>query len=97
MIKESDRGFPDPRPEAVHLLFSAHSIPTKLVTRGRPLPGGRACVHAINAALGGRTPWTLAYQSKLGPVEWLGPATRDVIRSSAAAARDRCSSCRSRS
>src|SRR5262249_54645452 len=32
--------FPDTRPEAVHLLFSAHSIPKKLVTReGDPYAG----------------------------------------------------------
>jgi len=73
--------FPDPRPEAVHLLFSAHSIPKKLVTRhGDPYPGEvEASVAAINARLGHRSPWTLAYQSKLGPVEWLGPATLDVL------------------
>jgi ferrochelatase len=73
--------FPDPRPEAVHLLFSAHSIPKKLVTRhGDPYPREvEASVAAINTRLGGRSPWSLAYQSKLGPVEWLGPATIDVI------------------
>lgn len=73
--------FPDPRPEAVHLLFSAHSIPKKLVTQnGDPYPKEvEASVSAINARLGNRSPWTLAYQSKLGPIEWLGPATLEVI------------------
>jgi ferrochelatase len=73
--------FRDPRPEAVHLLFSAHSIPSKLVTReGDPYPKEvEASVVSINAYLGNRSPWTLAYQSKLGPVEWLGPPTLQVI------------------
>jgi ferrochelatase len=73
--------FADPRPEAVHLLFSAHSIPRKLVTRsGDPYPREvEASVAAINAWLGNRSPWTLAYQSKLGPVEWLGPPTLQII------------------
>ncbi|HKD12774.1 MAG TPA: ferrochelatase [Thermoanaerobaculia bacterium] len=73
--------FPDPRPEAVHILYSAHSIPAKLVTRnGDPYSKEvEASVAAINAALGNRSPWSLAYQSKLGPVEWLGPATLDRI------------------
>ncbi|MCA1580012.1 MAG: ferrochelatase [Acidobacteria bacterium] len=74
--------FPDPRPEAVHLLFSAHSIPKKLVTReGDPYQREvEASVDAIALRLGGRSPRTLAYQSKLGPVEWLGPQTLDVLR-----------------
>ncbi len=80
-IREEIAKFPDPRPEAVRLLFSAHSIPRKLVTRGGD-PYQReieASVRAIHAKAGGKSPWTLAYQSKLGPVEWLGPATLDVI------------------
>jgi ferrochelatase len=81
LIREAIAGFPDPRPEAVHLLFSAHSIPKKLVTReGDPYPREvEASVAAIRALLHDRSPWTLAYQSKLGPIEWLGPASIDVI------------------
>jgi protoporphyrin/coproporphyrin ferrochelatase len=73
--------FPDPRPETVHLLFSAHSIPKKLVDRqGDPYQREiEASVAAIAERLGNRSPRTLAYQSKLGPVEWLGPATIDTI------------------
>ncbi len=82
LIREEMARFPDPRPEAVHLLYSAHSIPKKLVTReGDPYAEQvEASIGAINARLGGQSPWTLAYQSKLGPIEWLGPATLDVIR-----------------
>lgn len=80
-IREEIAKFPDPRPEAVRLLFSAHSIPKKLVTRdGDPYEGEiEASARAIHERAGGRSPWTLAYQSKLGPVEWLGPQTLDVI------------------
>ena len=80
-IGEGIRSFPDPRPESVHLLYSAHSIPKKLVTReGDPYPTEvEASIAAINAALGGTSPWSLAYQSKLGPVEWLGPPTLGEI------------------
>ncbi|HEY6066136.1 MAG TPA: ferrochelatase [Thermoanaerobaculia bacterium] len=76
-IRREITRFPDPRPESVHLLYSAHSIPKKLVTReGDPYPSEvEASIGAINALLGGKSPWSLAYQSKLGPVEWLGPAT----------------------
>jgi ferrochelatase len=80
-IREGIRNFPDPRPESVHLLYSAHSIPKKLVTReGDPYPSEvEASIAAINSALGGTSPSSLAYQSKLGPVEWLGPPTLDEI------------------
>ena len=80
-IREGIRSFPDPRAAAVHLLYSAHSIPKKLVTReGDPYPAEvEASIAAINAALGGMSPWSLAYQSKLGPVEWLGPPTLGEI------------------
>jgi protoporphyrin/coproporphyrin ferrochelatase len=81
-IREEIARFPDPRAEAVHILYSAHSIPRKLVTReGDPYQSEiERSVEAINARLGGGSPWSLAYQSKLGPVEWLGPATLEVIR-----------------
>ena len=81
IIREGIDAFPDPRPEAVHLLYSAHSIPKKLVTReGDPYPSEvEASIASINAALGGTSPWSLAYQSKLGPVEWLGPPTLGEI------------------
>jgi ferrochelatase len=80
-IREEIAKFPDPRPEAVRLLFSAHSIPKNLVTReGDPYEREiEASARAIHERAGGRSPWTLAYQSKLGPVEWLGPQTLDVI------------------
>jgi protoporphyrin/coproporphyrin ferrochelatase len=80
-IREGIRSFPDPRPESVHLLYSAHSIPKNLVTReGDPYPAEvEASIAAINAALGRTSPWSLAYQSKLGPVEWLGPPTLGEI------------------
>jgi ferrochelatase len=82
IIRETIATFPDPRPEAVHLLFSAHSIPKTLVTKeGDPYQRDvEASVGAIRASLGESSPWTIAYQSKLGPVEWLGPATIDAIR-----------------
>jgi ferrochelatase len=82
LIREGIASFPDPRPEAVHVLFSAHSIPKKLVTReGDPYPAQvERSIRTILARLPGPPPWTLAYQSKLGPVEWLGPATLDEIR-----------------
>lgn len=80
-IREELAKFPDPRTESVHLLFSAHSIPKKLVTReGDPYASEvEASTKAILSRLAWSGPVTLAYQSKLGPVEWLGPSTSDVL------------------
>lgn len=73
--------FPDPSPAATFVLFSAHSIPKKLVTEEND-PYEREIgetVAAIGSALGPGHRTALAYQSKLGPVEWLGPQTIDVL------------------
>lgn len=80
-IREEAAKFPDPRPEAIQLVFSAHSIPKKLVTRERdPYPSEvEASMRAILELLAWTGPATLAYQSKLGPIEWLGPATSEVL------------------
>ena len=81
-VREEVSRFEDPRPEAVHLLFSAHSIPKKLVSReGDPYATEiEASCRAIVERLSWSGPWSLAYQSKLGPVEWLGPPTLGEIR-----------------
>ncbi len=80
-IREQLARFPDPRPEAVQLVFSAHSIPKKLVTKeGDPYASEvEASMRAILGRLDWKGPVTLAYQSKLGPVEWLGPPTSEVL------------------
>src|SRR5262245_26670253 len=80
-IREELARFPDPRPEAVELVFSAHSIPKKLVDReGDPYASQvEQSMRAILERLSWTGPATLAYQSKLGPVEWLGPPTSEVL------------------
>ena len=65
------------------ILYSAHSLPVKtVVTQNDPYPQHvEATVKAIDAALGNRFPSRLGYQSKVGPVEWLGPSTSEVLAS----------------
>ena len=54
LIQKAIAGFPDPRPESVHLLYSAHSIPKKLVTKeGDPYASEiEASVRAIHERAG---------------------------------------------
>lgn len=81
LIRKELREFPDPTTGATLVLFSAHSIPRKLVTHEND-PYQReaeATVAGVTALLGDGVRARLAYQSRLGPVEWLGPATKDVL------------------
>jgi len=64
----------------VHLLYSAHSLPERYVTEGDPFPEQtRLSVDLINKKMDNACPSTLAFQSKLGPVKWLGPSTKDIL------------------
>lgn len=63
----------------VRVLFSAHGIPEKLVAAGDPY---QAQVEATVAAVVDRldlTDWAICYQSRVGPLKWLGPATPEAI------------------
>lgn len=65
----------------VLLLFSAHSLPLRVINRGDPYPQEvGASVQAVVQQLGYTHPYLLAYQSQVGPVQWLGPGTQKVIR-----------------
>lgn len=67
----------------VRVLFSAHGIPEKLVRAGDPY---QAHVEATVAAVVermGLTDWAICYQSRVGPLKWLGPSTPEAIRAAA--------------
>lgn len=82
---------PGPADQPVHLVFSAHGLPVSWVTRrGDPYPEQiRATVRSVIAALGWTGPYELAWQSRVGPVQWLTPSTPDVIDRLAAAGAQR--------
>jgi len=67
-------------PTPVRLLFSAHGLPEKIVERGDPY---QAQVEATAAAIAQRLPaftdWQVSYQSRVGPMKWIGPATDHAI------------------
>jgi len=78
-IKTEIANFPDPK--NVHLLFSAHSVPTSYIERGDPyLRHTEETVRLVSDALGNAYPTHLSFQSKVGPVKWLEPATEQMIR-----------------
>ncbi len=72
---ERDRGESD---EVIHVLFSAHSLPLKIVERGDPYAQDvRRTVGAVAEGLG--HPWSLCFQSRNGRMPWLQPYTEDEL------------------
>ncbi len=70
---------PGPREDAV-IIFSAHGIPVSLIRNGDPyLDETRRTVAGIVQRLGQR-PYRLAFQSRLGPVKWLGPSLAQTLK-----------------
>lgn len=70
----------------VRVLFSAHGIPESLISRkGDPY---QEQVEATCAAIADRAglgdgDWTLCYQSRVGPMKWLGPSTPEALKQAA--------------
>ena len=64
---------------APRLLFSAHGLPQRVVERGDPYQWQvERCAEAVAARLaaaGETVEWKVAYQSRVGPLQWLQPAT----------------------
>jgi len=62
----------------VHVLFSAHSLPQKIIDQGDPyVDQTLETIREIEKQLPIR--WHLSYQSKSGPVKWLEPSTDDKL------------------
>ncbi|MGA3293293.1 MAG: ferrochelatase [Candidatus Acidiferrales bacterium] len=69
-----------PRPEEVHLVFSAHGLPMALVEKGDPYPQQiEATVRLVRELGAWRNPHVLCFQSKVGPQKWLQPSLTGTI------------------
>lgn len=69
------------------VLFSAHGLPKKVIAAGDPYQWQiEQTAAAVVAKLGERglaagLDWLVCYQSRVGPLEWIGPATdEEVVR-----------------
>lgn len=80
-IRAAAATLPDSDPSRTVVLYSAHSLPVKTIQeQNDPYPRHiEETVRVIDAALGVPTRSRLGYQSKVGPVEWLGPSTSEVL------------------
>ena len=66
------------------VLFSAHGLPEKVIRRGDPY---QRQVEQTAAAIAGHldgVDWSVCYQSRVGPLKWIGPPTEAEIRRAAA-------------
>ena len=67
-------------PGKVRILFSAHGLPRKVVNGGDPYQWQvEQTAAAVVSAMGGHDNWAVCYQSRVGPLEWIGPSTEDEL------------------
>ncbi len=63
------------------LLFSAHGLPEKIVKAGDPYQS--QCEQTARSLAGAtgiaELDWVLCYQSRVGPLKWIGPSTEEEI------------------
>ncbi|MBT6093712.1 MAG: ferrochelatase [Rhodospirillaceae bacterium] len=77
--------------QAPRVLFSAHGLPKKVVTGGDPYQWqveqtAKGVVEHLNnnPATPDVSDWVVCYQSRVGPLEWIGPSTEDELARAAA-------------
>ncbi len=79
-VNEGLSRFPADEQDKVHLVFSAHGTPMKLVRQGDPYSAHIKKTVDLMMERGGYTQdSSLCYQSKVGPLKWLTPSTPDTI------------------
>jgi ferrochelatase len=79
-VEDGLERFPESERDDVLVLFSAHSLPLKVIDRGDAYPAEiGATVSRVVEAMGLRNPHMVSYQSEVGPLRWLGPSTETVI------------------
>ena len=70
--------------ENYRLLFSAHGLPEKIVKQGDPYQAQvEATVARVMANMPVEIEHVICYQSRVGPMKWIGPSTDDTIKQAA--------------
>jgi ferrochelatase len=69
------------------VIFTAHGLPERIVKAGDPyVEQVDASCRALASALGlGQGDWELGFQSRVGPLAWIGPGTDELIVAAAEA------------
>jgi protoporphyrin/coproporphyrin ferrochelatase len=63
------------------LIFSAHGLPKKNIEKGDPYQWQveQSVKKIVEKIDNENLDWILSYQSRVGPLKWIGPSTEDVI------------------
>ena len=78
-VREGLSAFPEEQRRQVPILFSAHALPQRMVDRGDPyLNQTLGTVRGVVDRLG-TCAWHLGFQSRGGPVRWVGPSIREIM------------------
>ncbi len=69
-------------PAGTKVLFSAHGLPEKIIQSGDPYQMQcEKSAEAIAAAAGLQEgAWEICYQSRVGPLKWIGPSTEETLQ-----------------
>ena len=74
------QGLADAGGGARRVLFSAHGLPERIIKAGDPYQAQvEQTAKAIAEGLG-VIDWSICYQSRVGPLKWIGPSTEAEIR-----------------
>ena len=72
------------KPSGLRLLFSAHGLPEQVIEKGDPYQVQvEALAEAVAGKIGQRWDWKVCYQSRVGPLKWIGPTTLECIEEAA--------------
>lgn len=84
-IDETLFRFPEEVRNEIQIVFSAHGTPVSLVKKGDPYSNHiKQTVEAVMNARNNSHKYHLCFQSKVGPMKWLEPATNTMIEELAA-------------
>ncbi len=71
--------------KAPRLLFSAHGLPEVVVKRGDPYQWQceQSAQKIVDALAIENLDWSICYQSRVGPLKWIGPSTEEELERAA--------------
>ncbi len=82
LVSEILEQLPESERDQALLVFSAHGLPQRVVDHGDPYPEEiEASVAGVMQRLPNPVDHVVAYQSRAGPMQWIGPDTIDVVKS----------------
>jgi ferrochelatase len=80
-IEEGKKRFRKDVPGEVQILFSAHGVPEKVISKGDPYQRQiEETLALVKERMGKENIFHLAYQSKVGKLKWIGPSVEEKLK-----------------